>query len=152
MGVPTKLRLRLALHLFPLAVRARAEVCRGNSGTLRLGHVARLRAERRFMLLRLIEQVRLELGAMLVEADCVPEGLDRGVACGEGQRARDETDRRHGVPYTDKFDVDVDGEGFFERSGLFPTELVCPCEHFVGEGDLLVIACWNEADLSTYEN
>ena len=43
-------------------------------------------------------------------------------------------------PNSQKFDIDVDREGFLEHVGLFPSYLIRSGVHFIGEWNLLVIA------------
>lgn len=50
---------------------------------------------------------------MLVEAEGVPERLDRGVALRERQEGGEEPDGRDGVPHADERDVHIDRERLF---------------------------------------
>jgi hypothetical protein len=54
---------------------------------------------------------------------------------------------KRGSPDSKKLDIDVHRESLFERRALFPTDVVGTCVHLVGEGDLLVVAGGEEADL-----
>ena len=50
------------------------------------------------------------------------------------------------LPNTDKLDIHIDAEGFLEQIGLFPSYFVFTYIHLVCEGDLLVIAGWEESN------
>lgn len=51
------------------------------------------------------------------------------------------------IPNANEFDVDVDREGFLEGRALLPPSFVRLGEHLVGEGNLLVVACREKANL-----
>jgi len=45
-----------------------------------------------------VPEVGLELGAALIQCDCMSKGPDNRIGSGEGKAAGDETDRVDGVP------------------------------------------------------
>ncbi len=51
------------------------------------------------------------------------------------------------LPYSHEFNVDVNGEGFLERGGLCPAGWVVTRVHFVGKGNLLVVARGKQPNL-----
>jgi hypothetical protein len=51
------------------------------------------------------------------------------------------------LPDTYELDGYIDREGLLECIRLFPSDLIDTSEHLVGEGNLLVIACGEKADL-----
>lgn len=151
-GLGRRLRLSRALTLILTPITTLLIIERNDRITrqrARLGHLARLRPELRLRLRGPVEEVRLELRAVLVEADRVAERADGGVGGREGEGLRDEADGAHCVPHAHELDVDVHGEGFLEGGGLGPAELVGAGEHLVGEGDLLVVARREQANLRT---
>lgn len=77
----------------------------------------------------------------------MPERLDGRVGRREGESTRDQAHGTHGVPDPEELNVDVDRERLLERRALSPAGLVGALEHLVREGDLLHVACWEEADL-----
>ena len=48
--------------------------------------------------------------------------------------------RTSNLPNTDKFNINVDGKGFFEGCTLTPSNVIVSGVHFVCKGDLLMIA------------
>jgi hypothetical protein len=52
-----------------------------------------------------------------------------------------------GIPHADKFNLDIDREGFLEYGALFPASIIVLTEHLIREGDLLVVARGEKAHL-----
>lgn len=50
------------------------------------------------------------------------------------------------LPNTHEMNIHINTKRLFETSGLLPSGLVLATIHLVGEGDLLVVAGWEEAD------
>ena len=54
---------------------------------------------------------------------------------------------KEGVPDTDEFDVDIDGECLLECRGLRPSQIVIASKHLVRKVDLLMVAWRQQPDL-----
>ena len=113
-------------------------------------------------------QVHFKSGPAFIKRNGVSEEPDVVVRCGKREAtSRQDTHRAHSVPKikciedvrklrgqreiyspnADKFDVDVNGELFFEFVALIPARVVVARVHFVGEWDLLAMAWRKEPNL-----
>lgn len=63
------------------------------------------------------------------------------------QLPRTRVTRNTRIPHADKFDLNVDREGFLEHGALSPTLVIVTTEHLIREGNLLVVARREKAHL-----
>jgi hypothetical protein len=53
--------------------------------------------------------------------------------------------------HTTRRNLNINRECFLERVALFPPGIIIAPEHLIHEGNLLVVPCWEKADLRPIE-